>query len=160
MCIAWRIFSIPDCPSCSGHVPAVRVECRTVGVGDRVIVVAVVDVLVRVMLGCYVGTLLCFGHGAEARILPGQRHVRFSGVIIAVYDAAVLEARQFYVLRDFEIGFIIVSSTIAFDGVELVEVWLSDIVVQVTLPKYVLGSDPCIFASLALAFVIINYFRR
>ena len=83
----------------------------------------------------------------------------FSNVVIAVYDAAVLETRQFDVLRDFEIGFIIVSSTIAFDGVELDEVWLSDIVVQVALPEYMLGRGPSFFACFAIAFVTFDDFR-
>ena len=162
MCVVWRIFSIPNRPSRSGHVPAVRVEGRTVSVGDRifVVVVVVVDVLMCVMLRGYVGAFFRLGHVAEARILLRQRHVRFSNVVIAVYDVAVLEARQLYVLRDFEIGFIIVSSTVALDGVKLVGVWLSDIVVQVTLPKYMLGCGPGIFACFAFAFVIFDGSRR
>ena len=129
MRIVRRVVGVPDGPARSGHISAVGVECGTVGVGDRIIVVVVDDVLMCVMRCRYVCALFRLGHVAEARVLLWERLVRSSGVIIAVYDAAVPEARQFNVLRDFEIGCLIVSSTIAFDGVEFVEVWLSDLVV-------------------------------
>ena len=155
--IVHRVFGIPNGPPRPGHIPAMGIEGGTVGVGDHIFVVVVVDVLVCVVLSCYVCLFFSLGHVvAEARIFLRQRHVRFAVVIIAVYNATIFETLQFYVLRDFEIGLIVVSGTIAFDGVELVEVRLSDIIVQVTLPKYMLGCGPCIFASFAFALVILD----
>ena len=82
--------------------------------------------------------------------------MRLTDVIVAVYDAAVPETRKIYALHDLQIGFAAFSGTIAFDSIQLVEIWLADIIVQVTLPENVLGRGTGIVACLAFALVIFD----
>ena len=100
--------------------------------------------------------LLGLGPDEQAGINLWKCKVGFAYVLVAVDHAAIPEAREGHILRNLQEGFVIVTGAVALKSVQLVEVWLSDVVVQVAFPKNVLGGRACIFACFAFALVVVD----
>ena len=84
-----------------------------------------------------------------------MRHlpVSLSGVSIAIHDTTISEARELDVERDLKECFVVVAGTLVQEYLKLVQVGLTDIVVQVTLPQNVFRGGPLPLAGFALASV-------
>ena len=100
--------------------------------------------------------LLVLGPDQQASINLWKGKVGLARVLIAVDDATIPEAGKRHTWRNLQEGLVVVPCAVAFKRLQLVEVRLSDVVVQVALPKDVLCGRASVLASFALAFVVVD----
>ena len=129
------------------------IERRPIRVGNHVTVIVGLYVFVCVVWRCDVQVLVSLGLYFEARIFLWHRLVGFACVSVTVHNAAISEAGGLDIVCNLEICLVAVAGALSLESVQLVEVWLADVVAKVAFAEDVHGRASRPLAGFALASV-------